>query len=120
MRYRNFPAENECNSAQKATCDGGSGRASCAVSNGDVYCSCPSGFALAPTKYCIGTVSFICVLSVSPGISIVWGGGLVIDFEFLKDKHQIISNALDQIITTYQLHCDHFYWALHILIFNRI
>ncbi|XP_061167956.1 serine-rich adhesin for platelets-like [Saccostrea echinata] len=45
--------ENECTAIQKATCDGGSGRASCAVSNGDVLCSCPSGYALNGTNYCI-------------------------------------------------------------------
>uniref|UniRef100_K1QGK1 Fibrillin-2 n=1 Tax=Magallana gigas TaxID=29159 RepID=K1QGK1_MAGGI len=45
--------ENECTAQQKATCDGGNPRTSCAVLNGDVYCTCPSGFALNATKYCI-------------------------------------------------------------------
>lgn len=51
------PAENECTAQQKATCDGGNPRTSCAVLNGDVYCTCPSGFALNATKYCIGKIT---------------------------------------------------------------
>ncbi|XP_065939071.1 uncharacterized protein [Magallana gigas] len=45
--------ENECSTEEKNTCDGGSETASCAVSNGQVYCGCPSGYALNASKYCI-------------------------------------------------------------------
>ena len=55
-KYYFLQAETECTAQQRATCDGGSGRASCAVSNGDVFCSCPSGFALNSTNYCIGNL----------------------------------------------------------------
>lgn len=52
-----FTAENECSTEEKNTCDGGSETASCAVSNGQVYCGCPSGYALNASKYCIGGLS---------------------------------------------------------------
>nr|XP_022299294.1 uncharacterized protein LOC111108065 [Crassostrea virginica] len=70
--------ETECTAQQRATCDGGSGRASCAVSNGDVYCSCPSGFALNSTNYCIDinectAGSDICVKSKSDCVNSAGG-----------------------------------------------
>lgn len=60
------PAENECTAQQKATCDGGNPRTSCAVLNGDVYCTCPSGFALNATKYCIGKITSLQYTNLCP------------------------------------------------------
>ncbi|XP_062578222.1 mucin-like protein [Saccostrea cucullata] len=45
--------DTECSQEQKNNCDGGSDKASCAVSNAQVYCVCPSGFALNGSNYCI-------------------------------------------------------------------
>lgn len=45
--------EEVCSTEQKNTCDGGSQTASCAVSNGQVYCGCPSGYSLNTSNNCI-------------------------------------------------------------------